>query len=66
MDFITETLDRLGDDVTDVFRDALEEALPLCKEEDAQLRELEHATLQLMQRIGQRFLNLLIEACQPE
>jgi hypothetical protein len=66
MDSITETLDRLGDDVADIFHDALGEALPLREKEDARLRELEHATLQLMQRIGQRFLRILIEACQPE
>jgi len=66
MDSITEALERLVDDAADVFSAALTEALPDDSEGEVQLRDLERATLQVMQRIGQRFLCVLIESCQPE
>lgn len=62
----TNVLNTLTEELTIVFQDALEEALPLTEQESPALRDLEEATAAVMQRVGQRFLRVLIEACQPE
>lgn len=63
--FTTNALNRLAEELVIVLQDALEEALPLTEQEDTDLRDLETATVAAMKRVGQRFLRLLIEACQP-
>jgi len=62
--FTTSVLNKLTEELVVVLQDALEEALPLTEQEDTVLRDLETATVAAMKRVGQRFLRLLIEACQ--
>lgn len=61
----TNALNTLAEELVVVLQDALEEALPLTEQEDTDLRDLETATVAAMKRVGQRFLRVLIEACQP-
>lgn len=61
----TNALNTLAEELVVVLQDALEEALPLTEREDTDLRDLEVATLAAMKRVGQQFLRLLVEACQP-
>lgn len=61
----TNDLNTLIEELTAVVREVLEEALPLTEQEDTDLRDLERATVTAMKRVGQRFLSILIEACQP-
>lgn len=60
----TIELDTLSNGLTALLEGALEEALPLTESADTDLKDLEEATLAAMQQIGQRFLKILIEACQ--
>lgn len=61
----TNALNTLAEELAAVLQGALEEAMPLTGQEDTDLRDLERATMAVMKRVGQRFLRLLIEACQP-
>jgi len=61
----TNDLNTLTEELATVLQDALEEALPLTEREGTDLRDLETATVAAMKQVGQRFLRLLIEACQP-
>jgi hypothetical protein len=63
--FATHALNMLAEELVAVLQGALEEAIPLTEQEDTDLRDLEGATIEAMKRVGQRFLRLLIEACQP-
>ena len=61
----TNVLNALAEELGVVLQDALEGAIPLTTQEDTDLRDLEMATVAAMKRVEQRFLCLLIEACQP-
>lgn len=61
----TNVLDRLFGELTDVLQDALTEAMALTEQKDTSLRDLEQATVTAMKQLGQHFLRLVIEACQP-
>lgn len=63
--FTTNALNTLTEELVVVLQEALEEALPLTEQEDTDLRDLETATVVAMKRVEQRFLCLLVEACQP-
>jgi hypothetical protein len=58
-------LNTLTEELVVVLQDALEEALPLTEQEDTDLRDLERVTVEAMNRVGQRFLHLLVAACRP-
>jgi len=62
----TNHLDALTKELTDVVREAVSEALPLVDQEGAELRDLEEAVQVAMKQVGQRFLELLVEACRPK
>jgi hypothetical protein len=61
----TNDVNALVEELTGVLEDALEDALPLTKQEKTDLKELEKVTVAAMKRVGQRFLELLVQACQP-
>lgn len=62
----TEKLNTLTEELTGMVEEAVADAMPLTEQEGTELKDLEHATLASMQRVGQRFLELLIEACEGE
>lgn len=62
----TDELSMLADKAGQVFRESLEEAMELAVREEATLQELEVTTVRGMKRIGQRFLQILIEACRNQ
>ena len=61
----TNEVKALVEELTEVLEDVLEEALPVTKQEKTDLKELEEVTVAAMKRVGQRFLELLVQACQP-
>jgi hypothetical protein len=63
---ITDRLDTLVEALGIVLQDVVEEALPLTEQKETELRDLEEVTRIALKRIGQRFLELLVEACRPE
>ncbi len=62
----TDRLNELIEGVNEVLEEAAEEALPLVEQESTDLRDLEEATTAAMKRVGRRFLELLVEACEPD
>lgn len=59
------TADRLTADFMRVMRTTLIESLREAEREEVCLRDLERVTRQAMQQLGQRYLELLMETCQP-
>jgi hypothetical protein len=62
----TYDLDTLAGELATVLREAVEEAVPLAQQEETELRDLERVAQDKMRRVGQRFLELLIEVSRPE
>lgn len=64
-DYNTTAVNVLSEQIGQVLKDALANALLLTEQEDSQLRDLEQATRAAMKQVGQQFLVLLIEGCRP-
>ena len=62
----TDNLSTLADELAVIFQEIVEEAVPVAQQEETELRELEQVVQGTMNRVGRRFLELLVEVSRSE